>query len=84
MSEKATTTKSPETKKDSRSRNIQKSDFSPSKSVATPINQIMYLQRTIGNQAVQSMLQGSGVRGQQSGASGQGLFKRIQAKLKIG
>ncbi len=30
------------------------------------------------------MLQGSGVRGQQSGASGQGLFKRIQAKLKIG
>ncbi len=84
MSEKATISKSPETKNDSRSRNIQKSEFSPSKSVGTPIDQIMFLQRTVGNQAVQRMLQGSGVRGQQSGASGQGLFKRIQAKLKIG
>ncbi len=84
MTEKANpTTKSPETKKDWRSRNVQ-NDSSPSKSVATPLDQIMYFQRTIGNQAVQRLLQGSEIRSQESGGRGRGLFKRIQAKLKIG
>jgi hypothetical protein len=38
---------------------------------------VLFLQRTIGNQAVQRLIQGTGIRVQGSGV-------RIQAKLKIG
>ncbi len=55
----------------------KKSNSSSSKSATIPIDSIMYIQRTIGNQAVQRLLQGSGV-------SGHGVGKRIQTKLKIG
>ncbi len=63
----------------SRSRNTGVSE-----SQNTPIDQIMFLQRKIGNKAVQRMLQGSGTNSQQSGVRSQGIVKRIQAKLKIG
>ncbi|MCP4366857.1 MAG: DUF4157 domain-containing protein [Deltaproteobacteria bacterium] len=85
MSEKANlTTKTPELKSNHRSNNSKETDFSPSHSINSPVDQIMFLQRTIGNQAVQRMLQQSRVRGQVAGVRDQGLVKRIQAKLKIG
>lgn len=69
MSERAkATAKTPEAKKNKFASKIQKSDFNPSYSLNAPINQIMFLQRNIGNQAVQGLLH--------SGA--------LQTKLKIG
>ncbi len=57
MSEKAkSTAKSPEPKSHNRASKSEGMDFSTSKSIATHIDQIHFLQRTIGNQAVQRML----------------------------
>lgn len=67
MSERTkATTKAPETKSNSPVSKSQKTNVSPSTNF--PIDQILFLQRTIGNQAVQRLFK-SGV---------------IQAKLKIG
>lgn len=48
------------------------------------VEQSLFLQRTAGNQAVQRILQGSGVRDQGSEVSVQGTGIGIQAKLRIG
>lgn len=45
-------------------------------SLRSPFNEIGFLQRTIGNQAVQRLMQESGIRSQEPGTA-------IQAKLKI-
>ena len=68
MSERSLATKAPESKSTNRSHKVQKSVFSPSHSINLPVDHILFLQRTIGNQAVQGLFK-SGV---------------IQAKLKIG
>ena len=60
------TTKTPESKRDNSVSQTRRTDFS--KSTNSPVDQIFFLQRTIGNQAVQRLFK-SGV---------------IQAKLKIG
>ncbi|MGH7807392.1 MAG: hypothetical protein ACRENT_04800, partial [Thermodesulfobacteriota bacterium] len=61
-----TTSETRETKSENSSSQVRKTSFSKSK--GTPINQILFLQRTIGNRAVEGLLK-SGV---------------IQAKLAIG
>jgi len=61
-----TTAKTPESRKENSAPKARKSDFS--QSTNSPVDQIMFLHRTIGNQAVQRLFK-SGV---------------IQAKLKIG
>jgi outer membrane protein OmpA-like peptidoglycan-associated protein len=67
MSERVkVTSKTPESKRDNSVSQTRKIDFS--QSLRSPIDHILYLQRTIGNQAVQRLFK-SGV---------------IQAKLKIG
>ena len=58
--------KKSEAKRNNPAPKVQKSNFSPP--VNSPTDQIMFLQRTIGNQAVQGLFK-SGI---------------IQAKLKIG
>lgn len=60
------TTKTPESKRDNSVSQTRKTDFS--QSLRSPVDHILHLQRTIGNQAVQRLFR-SGV---------------IQAKLKIG
>lgn len=70
-------TKAPETKYNSRSRKAQNSNLAQSKSVVTPVDHILYLQRTIGNQAVLKLLERSGV-------NNQGLGAVIQTKLIVG
>ncbi len=67
MSEKVkVSSKTPESKRDNSVSRIRKTDSS--QSLSSPIDQILFLQRTVGNQAVQRLFK-SGV---------------IQAKLKIG
>jgi len=60
------TTKTPESKRDNSVSQTRKTDFS--KSTNSPVDHILFLQRNIGNQAVQRLLK-SGV---------------IQTRLKIG
>ncbi len=60
------TTKTPETKRGSSVAKTQRTDFS--QSICSPFDHILFLQKTIGNQAVQRLFK-SGV---------------IQTKLKIG
>jgi len=67
--------KTPESKRENSTSRTQKTDFS--QSISSPINHILHLQRTIGNQAVQRLIKKSGIRGQESGVG-------IQAKLRIG
>jgi len=67
MSERAkATTQIPETKRENAVSKIRKTDFS--QPTNSPVDHILYLQRTIGNRAVQRLFH-SGV---------------IQAKLRIG
>ena len=68
------TAKTPETKKGNPSSKTQNPDFS--QSTGSPVDQILFLQRTIGNQAVQRLLKGTGFRGQ-------GIGLGIQPKLTI-
>lgn len=68
-----TSKKAPETKKANPASKIQRPDFS--QPTNSPLDHILFLQRTIGNQAVMRMLQRSG---------GQGIGLRIQPKLRIG
>ena len=60
------TTKKPETKSSNMVSKAQKSDFS--QSISSPVDHILFLQRTIGNQAVQRLFESG----------------HIQAKLRIG
>lgn len=68
-------TRTPETNKVKSVSNLRKTDFC--QSISSPYDHIMFLQRTIGNQAVQRLLKGTGFRVQRAGV-------RIQPKLKIG
>jgi hypothetical protein len=68
-------TKTPKSKKENSVSRTRKPDFS--QSINSPIDNILFLQRTIGNQAVQRLIKD--VRGPLSIVRGQ-----IQAKLKIG
>ncbi len=68
MTERATTTKAPESKTSNPATSTQNTGISQSHAVATPVDHILNLQRTIGNQDVQRMLQTG----------------TIQAKLTIG
>ena len=75
MSERAkVTAKAPAAKRENKASQISKPELS--QSANSPIDQILFLQRTIGNQAVQRLIRQSGVNGQESTG--------IQAKLKIG
>ncbi len=75
MSERAkATTKATETKNNSPVSKSQKTNVSPS--INSPVDQILFLQRTIGNQAVQRLLKVSGRRSAVGGY--------VQAKLRIG
>jgi len=69
------TTKAPNIKRENHTSKARKIDFS--QSINSPVDHILFLQRTIGNQAVQRLIKQSGVSGQQSGVG-------IQAKLTVG
>jgi hypothetical protein len=76
MSERVkVTSKTPESKRDNSV--SQKQGTNLSHPLRSPVNQILFLQRTIGNQAVQRLFKVGG--GQRSAVGG-----RTQAKLKIG
>jgi len=68
------TSKTPESKRDNSVSQTRKTDFS--QSFRSPVDQILSLQRTIGNQAVQRLFKVGG--GQRSAVGGQ-----TQAKVKI-
>jgi hypothetical protein len=72
---KTATVKAHEAKRENKVSQSLKPELSHTTS--SPIDQIMLLQRTIGNQAVQRLIQERRIRVQGSGV-------RIQAKLKIG
>jgi hypothetical protein len=77
MSEKSktATVKAPEAKRENKTSQTSKPELS--QATSSPIDQILFLHRTVGNQAVQRLIQGAGIRVQGPGV-------RIQAKLKIG
>jgi hypothetical protein len=74
MSERSRIRSKTEAKKDNSVSRKRKPDFL--RSMSSPVDHILFLQRTMGNQAVQRLVQGTGIRVQGSGV-------RIQAKLKI-
>lgn len=76
MSDKAKiSAKSSEAKKSNTASQTQKT--ASFQSTGSPYDHILFLQRTIGNQAVGRLLKGTGFRGQ-------GIGLGVQAKLRIG
>lgn len=80
MNEK-TKIKKLESKKENSISQTRKTDLS--KTINSTVDQIFFLHKTIGNQAVGKILRGTRYRVQDIGFRGQGIKLRIHTKLKI-
>ncbi len=80
MNEK-TKIKELESKKENSISQTRKTEFS--KTINSPVDQILFLHKTIGNQAAGKILRGTGYRVQGMGFRGQGIRLGIHTKLKI-